>query len=223
MKRLISENPFFFAAFGLWLLIGAWWLSGHSAGEEIMFWSGHRSGFSDLLFKIFNRMGEGIAWISLGLAGMFFRYRHAVLVALTGFTVLWVSFLSKSFFAHERPAAYLRRLGRLDEIRLVDGVDLHFGATSFPSGHTMSAFALFALAAFMIPWKRFPALGLFLIALLVAMARIYLVQHFMKDVYAGSIFGVAIAMAAYLVQRRYPGDAPVWYNRGLQGLIRPLA
>jgi membrane-associated phospholipid phosphatase len=223
MKRLISENPFFFAAFGLWLLLGGWWLLEHSAGEEIMFWSGHRSGFSDLLFKIFNHMGEGPAWVGLGLAGLFFRYRHTLVVALTGFTVLWVSFLSKSFFAHERPAAYLRRIGQLDQVNLVDGVDLHFGATSFPSGHTMSAFALFGLIALLIPYKRLPALGLFLIALLVAMARIYLVQHFLKDVYAGSIFGVAIAMAVYAIQRHYPQDVPAWYNRGLSGLIRPSA
>lgn len=220
MKGMIRENPFFFTAFGLWLVLGGWWLSGHAAGDEIMFWSGHRSAFAGLLFKTVNLLGEGPAWFAIGLACLFFRFRHAVMVALTGFTVLWVSFLSKSFFEHERPAAFLRRLGRLDQVNLVDGVDLHFGATSFPSGHTMSAFALFALLALLIPFKRLPALGLFLIALLVGMARIYLVQHFMKDVYAGSIFGLSIAMAAYAMQRRYPADSAAWYNRGL---IRPSA
>lgn len=218
MKRLIRDNPFFFAAFGLWLILGGWWLLFHDAGEEIMFWSANRSNLSDFLFKAFNRLGEGPSWFVVGLAGLFFKYRYTVLVGLTGFTVFWASFLSKAFFAHERPAAFLRRIGQLDQVNLVNGVDLHFGATSFPSGHTMSAFALFALVAFLIPWKRLPALGFFFIALLVAIARIYLVQHFMKDVYAGSLLGVAIAMAAYVIQLRYPVEAPAWYNRRLRGL-----
>lgn len=221
--KIVKENACFFTAFALWLILGAVWLLTCSAGEEIMFWSGRRSAFGDALFKTGNLLGEGPAWIAIGTAGLFFRYRHAILVALTGFTVLWVSFLSKTLFAHERPAAYLRRIDQFDQVNMVDGVDLHFGATSFPSGHTMSAFALFALVALLIPYKRTPALALFLVALLVGLARIYLVQHFMKDIYAGSVFGVALAMALYLLHLRYPMHTPAWYNRGLWSRIRPSA
>jgi membrane-associated phospholipid phosphatase len=214
--KIIRDNPVFFLAFGIWLVWGGIWLLAHQTGDAIFFWSAHRSTLTDWLFTQGTRLGEGIAFFAVILLSLFIRYRHAVLVTITGLTVMGASAISKSFFEHERPAAYLRRIGVFDELHLVEGVDLHSGLTSFPSGHTMAAFALFGLLALLAPQKRLLGLIFFLLALLVGLSRIYLVQHFMKDVYAGSMLGVFIAILAYRLQQGFPIHTPAWYNRRLR-------
>lgn len=221
--KILRDNLLYFTLFGLWLILGGAWLLTHGTGDAVRFWSNHRSSFANVFFTYGTRLGEGIAFLTVILIGVMVRYRHALVVALSGLTVMGTSFLTKALFAHERPAAYLRRLDQLEQINLVEGVDLHFGATSFPSGHTMAAFTLFTLLALLIPRKRLAAAGLFALAMIVAMSRIYLVQHFMKDVYAGSMIGVLLALMIFLMQQRYPFGSQAWYNRGLWQIFRPSA
>jgi len=211
--RTIRENPFFFSAFAIWMIWGAVYLATHEKGDAILFFSDHRSAFGDFFFYHVTCLGEGSAFILIILAALFVRFRHSVLLALLGLTVLGVSPLAKGFFSWQRPGAFFRQTGALDEISLVEGVDLHFGSTSFPSGHAMAAFALFATLAFMSPDKRSGAVVFFLLALVVAFSRVYLVQHFLEDVYAGSLIGLLLAMAFWAGNRMFPADKPVWYNK----------
>jgi membrane-associated phospholipid phosphatase len=111
-----------------------------------------------------------------------------------------ISYLSKSFFAHDRPFAYFEKLGIAGQLNLVEGIKVHSGATSFPSGHTMAGFALFAFMAFCAPNKKTTGALCFLLALIVGLSRIYLTQHFFKDVYLGAFMGVVIAMFWYYLQ-----------------------
>jgi undecaprenyl-diphosphatase len=63
---------------------------------------------------------------------------------------------------------------------------------SFPSGHTITAFAVaISLGAF------YPALALGLVfcAVSVAVSRILLGMHFLSDVLAGAVIGSALACA----------------------------
>ncbi len=211
--KSVRENPFFFAAFAIWLILGAVWLFSSETGDAILFWSAHRSAFGNFFFRHVTRLGEGMAYFAVIFLAIWFRYRHAILISAMGLAVLAAANAAKAIFAQPRPAAFLRDSGRLDDINLVDGVDVHFGLSSFPSGHSMGAFALFAILAFLIPYKRLPALVFFLLALAVAISRIYLVQHFFKDVYAGSIFGVFIALAFWSYSQRFPMDTTTWYNK----------
>jgi membrane-associated phospholipid phosphatase len=75
------------------------------------------------------------------------------------------------------------------------GIDmpLHF---AFPSGHTTTAFIWFALMA--LHWNR-PVLQLFsaLCAIAVAVSRVYLMVHWITDVMAGALLGVAIAVIVH--------------------------
>jgi membrane-associated phospholipid phosphatase len=114
-----------------------------------------------------------------------------------------ISFTSKAFFAHDRPILYFEKLGNLDTINLVEGVYEVTGQTSFPSGHTMSGFALFGILAFLVGKKNIVGTICFITALLVGISRIYLVQHFLKDVYLGAIMGSTIALCIYWFQSRY--------------------
>lgn len=211
--KTIRENPFFFSAFAIWLIWGGVYMATHEKGDAILYWSGHRSAFGDFFFFHVTCLGEGTAFILIILAALFVRFRHSILLTLLGLTVLWVSPLTKGLFSRLRPGAFFRQSGALDEINLVEGVDLHFGSTSFPSGHSMAAFALFAALAFLAPDKRSAGIVFFLLALAVAFSRVYLVQHFLEDIYAGSIIGLLLAMAFWAFNRQFPPDEQVWYNK----------
>ena len=65
---------------------------------------------------------------------------------------------------------------------------------SFPSGHSMNAFALATVLALTFPWI---APGAAAVAASIAASRVILGLHFLSDVLVGSLLGVAIGAAAY--------------------------
>ena len=69
---------------------------------------------------------------------------------------------------------------------------------SFPSGHTITAFAVAVSLSLHFPLFAVP---LFFLATCVAVSRIFLGMHFLSDVLAGLILGVSLAYAghAYMV------------------------
>ena len=67
---------------------------------------------------------------------------------------------------------------------------IHTGTSSFPSGHATSAFATAGVLALFFKDKWVHIL-LLLLAVQVGFSRIYLAQHFLTDVLAGSLIGVA--------------------------------
>lgn len=212
LNATLRDNRWFFLPFGLFLALGALLLLSLDTGEAIFFFSKHRSYWGDLFFRYFTMMGEGaVYFLALG-ALLFVSYRHAAALPLLGLSVTLLSFLLKELFRHDRPFLYLRNTGVFDQVNVVDGVVLNGGNNSFPSGHAMSAFALYAFLALCLPRKGGLSLALFLMALLVGISRIYLVQHFLKDVYLGAIIGVLVALAWYFLQYRM--DAP-WMGRRL--------
>ncbi|MDX1943314.1 MAG: phosphatase PAP2 family protein [Saprospiraceae bacterium] len=203
-KGLLNENARFFICFIIFLILGAITLFFIQQGDEIFFFSNHRSAFGNLFFTYFTRLGEGLIFVGLTLIFLFVRYRTAMFVPLMGLTVMLVTFLSKKAFSHPRPWLYFQQLNITDQINLVEGVEVHSGANGFPSGHTMAAFALYTFLALILPQKRGVAILLFTTALLVGVSRIYLVQHFFKDVYLGAIIGVIIAVIFHYLHHKYP-------------------
>ncbi|MCO6479464.1 MAG: phosphatase PAP2 family protein [Phaeodactylibacter sp.] len=212
LQTIIKENIWFFLPFGLFLLLGAILLAVIQTGDVIFFFNAYRSSWWDGVFLFFSKMGEAAPYfLTLGIL-LFVQFRHAAVVPLLGLSVTLVSFLAKELFRHDRPYLYFRKMGVFDQIDAIEGVALNGGTNSFPSGHTMSAFALYAFLALCLPSKRGAGLVLFFTALLVGLSRIYLVQHFFKDVYLGAILGVLIALAFYYLQY---GMKASWMSRRL--------
>jgi undecaprenyl-diphosphatase len=70
---------------------------------------------------------------------------------------------------------------------------------SFPSGHALNAFAIGSVIALAIPAAAVPVLAL---AASVAASRVVLGLHWLSDVLAGAIAGVAIGTSVWLVLLR---------------------
>jgi undecaprenyl-diphosphatase len=64
---------------------------------------------------------------------------------------------------------------------------------SFPSGHTMTAFSIALVISYFYPSLEGP---LFFLALSIAVSRIVVGMHFLSDVLAGMVLGVALGCAS---------------------------
>jgi membrane-associated phospholipid phosphatase len=76
-----------------------------------------------------------------------------------------------------------------------------YETTSFPSGHTVTAFALATAFSYLYPRLRVPA---YLVAAMIGMSRVVLTAHYLSDVIAGAIVGVICSLGVkYLFDRFY--------------------
>jgi undecaprenyl-diphosphatase len=138
------------------------------------------------------RGGDGWLWYALGLAVALYggphRF-HSLLAATLAVAAGIATFLElKRAFKRKRPCA----------------LEPHCWADllppdqfSFPSGHTITAFAMAVSLAEFYP-AALP--GLFFIAASVAASRVVLGMHFLSDVLAGAAIGATLgALAAALV------------------------
>lgn len=209
---IIQDNLYFSIAFLCFVFLGGIAVYFLQQGDLLLYFSENRTPFLDTFFRYGTQLGEEWTYIGFLFFFLFIHFRYALLIPLTGIIVTIISFLSKSFFLHPRPSTYYKTLGTLGDINVVEGVYLVKGWSSFPSGHTMSAFAIFTLVALLLKQNKGMALLLFALAVIVGLSRIYLVQHFLKDVYLGGIMGVFIAFFIFKIQESYPIDERRWVD-----------
>ncbi len=220
MLKTIRANSYFFSGMLFFVITGAILLLLIEQGDLIRYFSSNRSAPGDFFFKYFTKVGEEGAYVLIFLLLLFVRFRYSMLVILTAFITLAISLISKSYFAHPRPHPYFFYTTReLDQINLIDGVELLVGSTSFPSGHSMSAFALYGLLALLWKNKKVFGIACFLTAFFIALSRVYLVQHFLKDIYVGSLIGLSIAIILYHIQLLIPHNK--WLDGSLLGVKQP--
>lgn len=192
----LKANLWFFAAFGVFILGGIPFLF-YPQGDLLIQLNGQRTPFLDDFFCVFTKVGEGYGYALVFFLLVFYKRRAAWGVPLLGLGVSLVAWASKALFQHPRPYRYFEEAGLLAQLKLIEGINIHKGLTSFPSGHTMAAFALFSFLAFCFPRKPWLSILCFAVALLVGISRMYLVQHFFEDVYSGTVLGVGMGMLAY--------------------------
>lgn len=143
----------------------------------------------DFFFKYITHLGDGSLLAVLLVSLLFYNYYTTILTALSVvFQAIIVSIFKRGIYKGlERPIAFF------DEnisLNIVDGVDIH-SSNTFPSGHTTTGFALFAILFIVINNRGIlVSTILFLLAFLVGLSRVYLLQHFVIDVYFGAIFGL---------------------------------
>jgi len=181
------------------LILGALLLFLIDKGDLILFFNDHRSYFGDLFFRYATMLGEEITYLFIFLFLIAYKRRAALLIPITGGVVTIVSKGLKEFFQQDRPIAWFKEMNLYDILNVIEGEPMFSGASSFPSGHTMSGFALFGLLALLISQKKSVALLMLSLALLIGISRVYLIHHFFMDIYAGSIIGALLALIIYSI------------------------
>ena len=222
IQKILKENKIYFGLVGLFLILGSILLIFIDHGDVIFFFSDNRTAFGDTFFRLMTQLGEEWPYILALAFFLFVRYSYALLIPVTGIVVALISFSLKRIFLHSRPSIYFEELGRLEELNLIENVTLLSGPTSFPSGHTISAFAIFGVIALMLRQKKIIAVGLFFMALGAALSRVYLVQHFFIDVWFGSFLGSFIALLLFVSVQTFIWRKPNHpLNRSLSDRIFP--
>jgi len=179
---------------------------------HLMMNSSHTA-FQDLFFKSITWLGDGWFAVIISFIFLLFRYRYFFMLLLSySISGLLAQLLKRiAFPGVQRPGAFLEQM---PGIETVTGVGLYH-TLSFPSGHTTSAFAVLLLAGFILK-SRFVFFLTMILAWCVALSRVYLSQHFLVDVLAGSLLGTLSALFFYWYFQRLESN---WLDKSLLTLL----
>lgn len=156
--------------------------------------------FSDHFFAVFTYGGDAITWPVMILIVMFILKRKDVLpLMISSFVVITVVTQICKYVIVPHEQRPIKDISNTSLIHMVPGVEMHT-LSSFPSGHTATAFCFYFLFCLLIN-KRFWIVTGLVYALLVGYSRIYLAEHFPLDVGAGIIVGIVSVYAAIKFQQ----------------------
>lgn len=190
---IFKKDPFFLG-YGVLLIITTviYFLGEH--GDTVLWANQWHNPITDFLFKWITHLGDGVFFALVTLALLIRNWKTGLVLLAMGLAQTVVSFFLKRivFKSQPRPKTYFEDFETIT-LQFVEGVKIH-AYNSFPSGHTLTAFAL---ATFMVGYFKNQNLSLLFLALavLAGFSRIYLAQHFLIDVCIGSLLGVIIGYA----------------------------
>tara|TARA_Y100001978_G_scaffold39748_1_gene35342 strand:+ start:372 stop:992 length:621 start_codon:yes stop_codon:yes gene_type:complete len=163
----------------------------------------------DLVMRNLTYAGDGLFAVLVFIVLLFIRIKTA-LIALISFalTAGIVQLLKHTVFeTMKRPYYFLQSDVNF---RIIEDFTYH-SSNSFPSGHSASIFAICTVIAYQYKSKLSIQLLLVVIAVLVALTRVYLCQHFLQDIIAGSLIGTLISYytSLFLESRLNRFDKPL--------------
>ncbi|WP_420460525.1 phosphatase PAP2 family protein [Neolewinella sp.] len=220
-RTFLRANRFFLIGVLLLLAGFLYLLFTNQQGDELIAINALRTDRLDTFFISATRLGEPIAYVVVLLVAVTFRLRTALFAALTGITVAIVAGLLKLYFAEARPMRYFfdNFEDTWHSLNLFDENMRNWGYSSFPSGHTASAFALYSFVCFNVHRPKIAiSIACFLLALTVGCSRMYLLYHFLRDVTAGAFLGLLVAIVMFFLQwKLFPDSARlddgIWWER----------
>ncbi|HWZ02943.1 MAG TPA: phosphatase PAP2 family protein [Mucilaginibacter sp.] len=167
--------------------------------------------FLDAVEPYITDLGDGWTIVILAAIISLYNYRVAFLMVTTFLVSSLGVQIAKFCFDAPRPKLYFKN--QLSRLYFVKGVDI-LSTHSFPSGHTLTAFATGVLVTYLVKNKNWAYLLIFY-GVMVGFSRMYLSEHFFEDVVAGSAMGVFLAVCwiRWIDSRKFI-NSPKW-NRGL--------
>ena len=206
-KQILVENKYFMVPFLIAILGGAFFMAIYSLNDGHLLVNQYHNSFFDSFFRYFTYLGDGIMFGVVIVIGLFVRLRISLYTAVVGiFTLIIISYISKELLFHDwpRPANVFRQLGV--SLHYVEGVRNHMIST-FPSGHSTTAFGLYAMLAFFCN-KNSLKFIFAIVAILAAFSRVYLSQHFVRDTVVGAVVGVSVALLVFYFLNKFLNDKP---------------
>lgn len=182
-------------------------------GDVVLWINARHTVQGDLFFKYWTYLGDGII---LALVALYFLFTHLwrfyfMLLSIALQTVFVHIFKQWLYAGEPRPKTFFE--DQIDQLNFVEGVTVR-GYDSFPSGHTATAFVL-GMVLIWTSKNLYWRFVLFVSAILVGVSRIYILQHFARDVFFGSIFGILAVLLAWQILRKQ-----AWNPKLERGLIK---
>lgn len=193
---LISRTRYFLLPWLLFLIVAGLLLALFPVSQIHLTVNGFNNGFLDTIMPWVTLGADGWTIVVACLLMFAWNRRAAIFISLACLLPSAITWFLKSvvFYGTPRPKWYFTNV-EVHELHYVPGVE-NWLYDSFPSGHTTVAFAFFFAIALCIRNTKF-ALLLFFAALAVGYSRIYLSQHFLFDVYWGSIIGTITTLVVF--------------------------
>lgn len=216
VKTLIRANLYLIVPYFIFLLAGAVILAANSKADIHLEFNSFHNSFCDFFFYYITFLGDGVAALMAGIILLAVRYRWALILGLSNIVsaVITQTLKHTVFSGVVRPKKFFEGIHDLYFVPHVE----NYLYNSFPSGHSTCAFALY-FSVGLITRNKILKLVCSVLAILVGYSRIYLSQHFLEDVYAGSLIGVSTTLCVCLLLQR--STAP-WLEGSLTGKGRQL-
>ncbi len=192
IKISFNHCRFFLIPFGFFLLVSGFFLLLFPKESIHIYINQFYCSFGDLVMPYVTLAADGITITVLVLLLLFYNKRFAFWTGISCLFATGITQLLKHtiFYGDPRPKMFFSNPSPL---RLVPGVENYLFDT-FPSGHTTVAFAFYFCLVFLVK-NNYLKTGIFLFALLIGYSRIYLSQHFLSDVFGGSLIGTISSFA----------------------------
>ena len=198
--QLLHENRVILFSYLALITFALIELAVHGKGNLHLIINQWHTPFLDAAFIVITQFGNGWMVLLIFILLLFIRYGYALLHLAIQLTITLVVQFSKHvlFPGTLRPSAFF---GDHSSLYTIKGYPLHH-YFSFPSGHAATAFGIFILLLLLSRRQVFRYLW-FLTAIITAWSRVYLSQHFLGDIVAGSVIGLTMAFILYHFYARW--------------------
>jgi membrane-associated phospholipid phosphatase len=199
---VFNQNKVFFLALLFVLFSGTVFLFSNGKAAAFISLNAYHPFLLNVFFINYTFIGDGIFALCLILAMLFYyKRKQQGLALLYSFLISGLIVqLIKNLVDSPRPKLFFEA-GQY--LHFIDGVSLA-NNSSFPSGHTATAFAIATVMALTMKDKAFQLLIL-IAAVLVGYSRIYLAQHFLLDVMIGAVIGSSSGIVAVYLAKNVKG------------------
>ncbi|BAV04126.1 phosphoesterase, PA-phosphatase related [Filimonas lacunae] len=156
----------------------------------------------DFIMVVGTYLGDGAMWVPALLLVLYWKRKDSLPLLISSFALSTIfTQVCKYLIIPDAPRP-LKALGSsplLSQVHTVPYVEVHT-ISSFPSGHTTTAFTLYLVFSLLLTGNWWLFAGL-VYALWVAYSRIYLSQHFPLDAGAGMIVATVSVLLSWGIQQ----------------------
>jgi membrane-associated phospholipid phosphatase len=200
-SSIFSHNKMYFTGLLLVLFTAALMLVIDGKAASFVALNAYHPFLLNVFFINYTFMGDGIFALCLIALLFYFKKKKQGFAILYSFLISGIAVqVIKNLVNAPRPKLFFEA-GQY--LHFIDGVSLA-NNSSFPSGHTATAFGIATVLVLMLKNKTWQP-HILIATVMVGYSRIYLAQHFLLDVMIGAVIGSASGIAAFYLATNSKG------------------